>query len=211
MKKCLQNRTPSNIPKPSQRKAPPCFYIFREPESRTFHDNMDRVTNVAYPDGTSETTVYNKLDVQSTRDRQSRMTRYTYDGDRRKITMTDPKTQTTQYGWCACGSMTSLMDPKGNKTSWTYDLEGRVVTKTYMDSSNWQFLYDPAINQLAQLTDAKQQQTQYSYDVDGKLIGVNYSVAQNSTPPVAYSYDSVLGRLASMSDGTGTTSYAYYP
>lgn len=123
--------------------------------------------------------------------------------------MTDPKSQTTQYGWCACGSMINLTDPKQNTTSWTYDLEGRVVKKTYPDTSSYTYQYDPAVSLLTQMTDAKKQETQYFYDVDNKLTVVDYFNAQNTTAPVQYQYDLVLGRLTTMLDGTGTTSYTY--
>src|SRR5665213_1241793 len=72
------------------------------------YDSGNRLTQASYPDGTHETYNYDKLDLQSFTDRQNRMTSYAYDADRRKIAMTDPKMQTTIYGWCACGSMTSM-------------------------------------------------------------------------------------------------------
>jgi len=175
------------------------------------YDSGNRLTQASYPDGTHESYNYDKLDLQSFTDRQNRVTSYSYDADRRKISMTDPKMQTTTYGWCACGSMTSMTDPKGNKTSWDYDFEGRVTTKTYNDSSFYTYQYSPTENLLTLVTDPKHQQTQYLYDVDDKLLNVTYQGGQVTTPSVSYQYDMVLGRLIQMTDGTGRTTYDYYP
>ena len=175
------------------------------------YDNLDRVKNVAYPDGTSESLVYNNLDLQSSTDRQRRTTAYTYDSDRRLTIKTDPKLQATRYAWCACGSMISMTDPKGNMTDWAYDLEGRVTQKSYPDGSIYTYGYDPVISLLTQMADPKQQVTQYVYDVDNKLTAVDYLGAKNPTAPVAYQYDLFLGRLIQMTDGTGISTYSYYP
>jgi RHS repeat-associated protein len=47
--------------------------------------------------------------------------------------------------------------------------------------------------------------------IDGALQGVTYTNAEHPTPSVSYTYDSARGRLATMTDGIGTTAYSYYP
>jgi RHS repeat-associated protein len=46
--------------------------------------------------------------------------------------------------------------------------------------------------------------------VDNRLQQVSYPSAQISTPSVSFTYDAVFPRLASMSDGTGSTTFAYH-
>ena len=174
------------------------------------YDNGDRVSSISYPDGSSETYNYTKLDLTSYMDRQSRTTNYSYDSTEHLVSVTDPKTQTTVYNWCLCGGLTSIQDPAGNLTSFTRDVEGRVVTKSYSDGSAYHYQYEPTGTRIAQVTDPKGQVTQNGYDVDDALLTVNYSNAAVSTAGVTFTYDTVLPRVTSMADGTGTTSYSYY-
>ena len=174
------------------------------------YDNLNRVTEIDYPDQSNEQYGYDKLDVVSFKDRSNRTTGYGYDADRHLTSVTDPKTQTTNYEWCSCGSLTKITDPKGNHTSFNRDLEGRVTKKIYQDNSFYDYQYDAGDGQLTFVTDPKHQITQYNYDLDDKLIGVSYFNVQNSTPNVTLAYNDPVGRLTSMSDGTGTSSYSYY-
>ncbi|HZM51410.1 MAG TPA: RHS repeat-associated core domain-containing protein [Vicinamibacteria bacterium] len=59
--------------------------------------------------------------------------------------------------------------------------------------------------------DAKAQDVQYSYFLDDRTQQLSYPTAQITTPSVGYTYDTSYGRLATMVDGTGTTSYSYHP
>jgi len=58
---------------------------------------------------------------------------------------------------------------------------------------------------------------QYSYTLmsggvnNSRLTGITYSNAANPTPNVGFAYDPYFPRLASMTDGTGTTQYSYVP
>ena len=51
----------------------------------------------------------------------------------------------------------------------------------------------------------------YTYAKDDLLTGVTYTGAVNATPNVSFTYDPFFPRLASMTDGTGTTPYTYVP
>ena len=175
------------------------------------YDSFDRVTRASYQDGTFEQYGYDRLDLVSYRDRQGRTTAYVYDALQRVTSVTDPKSQTTLYGWCACGSLISMTDPKGNQTTWDRDIEGRVVKKTYQDDTQELYQYDAFSGLLEMVQDGNGQQKQYAYDDDGQLNGVNYVFPKNPTPNVTFDHTDVIGRLHSMTDGTGTTQYSYVP
>jgi RHS repeat-associated protein len=51
----------------------------------------------------------------------------------------------------------------------------------------------------------------YSYAKDDLPTGITYTGAVNPTPNVSFTYDPYFPRLASMTDGTGTTQYSYVP
>jgi RHS repeat-associated protein len=51
----------------------------------------------------------------------------------------------------------------------------------------------------------------YDYFLDKTLKQTTYTNAVVATPTVSFTYDPVYSRVASMTDGTGTTSYSYNP
>lgn len=175
------------------------------------YDAMDRRTEIAYPDGTSTLFAYDRLDLAVVADRLGRLTQRAYNANRQLIRVTDPLNRVTQYGWCSCGAMDSITDPMGRTTSWKFDVQGRMVNKRYADGSIIRYEYDPTTSRLAKRVDEKGQTTVYDYALDDKLRSVSYPDAQVATPTVAYTYDNAYGRLATMADGIGTTTYAYHP
>jgi RHS repeat-associated protein len=175
------------------------------------YDNADRVTKITYSDGTADTYTYNKLDLASHTDRLSRVWAYTHDGDRRLTAMTDPTAHQTLYGYNPAGQLTSLTDPRGNVTQWAYDLEGRPTTKTYPDSSTATTTYENTTSRVHSVTDALGQVKTFTYAQDDRPTAIAYTAVVNPTPNVAFTYDPYFPRITSMTDGTGTTNYAYVP
>ena len=177
------------------------------------YDDLNRVTSVTYPDSTSDLTSYKFLDVAQTTDRQGRVTTQQYDAIREPILTTDPLGRTTKYTWCTCGGLATLTDPNGNVTTWNHDLEGRVTSKVFADSSTITFGFETTTSRLHSVTDAIGSSSTYAYNLDNTISGVTYSAASgvSTTSNVSYNYDSVYNRLTSMVDGTGTTSYTYNP
>jgi hypothetical protein len=55
------------------------------------------------------------------------------------------------------------------------------------------------------------QVTQYSYNQDNTLSGITYTNCAVPTPAVSFTYDANYPRVTSMTDGIGTTTYAYNP
>jgi large repetitive protein len=126
---------------------------------------------------------------------------YDPDGDLTQSVVSDAGTgddapRTTTTGYNACDQITSVTDPDGNKTSYTYDAYGNKATVS-----------DP----LGNVTD-------YTYDADGDLLT---TVLENYTgdpvvplAPVNLTLESraydPAGRLASVTDAMGrVTSYTY--
>jgi RHS repeat-associated protein len=180
------------------------------------YDALNRPTKVTYPDGTYEQTIYNRLDVEWKRDRQGRWTHYYHDALRRLAKVVDPLNRTTQYDWCACGALDGILDPKGNRTGFSYDVQSRLIQKQYADNTAITYAYEATTSRLKSATDAKSQVTNYSYNTDNTLAGVTYTGTNGqalnpSTPAVSYSYDPSYNRIASLSDGAGVSTYTYKP
>ncbi|MCD2175033.1 hypothetical protein LQK84_18870 [Rhizobium sp. C4] len=173
------------------------------------YDAADRLTKQTYPDGTSETYSYDRLDLASYTDRLGRTTTYQYDANRRLVKTTDPSGHVIQYGYTPTNAMSSLTDAKGNVTSWTYDLQSRPISKKYADNSSTTYTYETTTSRLKSTTDALGQIRQLTYALDDSVTNVAYMNAVNLTPSVSFTWDPYFKRLASMSDGTGTTRYSY--
>ncbi len=175
------------------------------------YDALNRLRHIRYSDGSYEEIDYDRLDVSSTRDRDGRVTQYTHDAARRLTGVRDPANRLVQLAWCQCGALSALIDANSHTTSWSYDIEGRVVSKVYPDQSQVTYQYENTISRLHSIVDAMSQQSLFAYNVANQLTGVTYQNAKNPTPNVLFSYEPVLGRLAAMIDGTGTTGFVYNP
>ncbi|RWA64665.1 RHS repeat-associated core domain-containing protein [Mesorhizobium sp.] len=175
------------------------------------YDAADRVTSITYPDGTADRYTYDELDLVSYADRLNRLWSYAYDANRRLTKVTDPLDGQTLLGYDGLDQLASLTDPKSNTTTWTYDIQGRLKQKTYADSSTVTYTYENTTSRLKSLLDALGQTKQFSYAKDDRLSGITYVNAVNPTPNVSFAYDTYFPRLASMTDGTGTTQYSYFP
>jgi RHS repeat-associated protein len=194
----------------------------------TDYDNLDRKTKVTYPDATYEEFRYTvdtpqgpkmTLDLTASRDRRGLWTYRHYDANRHMDSITDPENRTTLYGWCTCGSLTSITDPNGNMTTFNRDIQSRVYEKVFHDNTKITYLFEGqtaphttgATSRLQSATDARNQQTNYLYYADDNLQQISYANAVIPTPTVNYVYDPNYNRPTSMTDGIGTTNYTYYP
>ena len=174
------------------------------------YDAADRLTKTTYPDGTYEEIGYNRLDAERRRDRLGRWS-YTYhDANRRVVLTRDPLNRSITQQWCACGSLEALVDANGNRTTWERDVQGRATKEIRADGRETRYAYETTTSRLKSVTDAKNQVMTYSYFLDDKLKDIVYTNEQIATPDVSFTYDAAYGRLATMVDGTGTTTYGYH-
>ena len=175
------------------------------------YDDFDRLTKVTYPDQTFEQYLYDRLDLVRARDRSGKWTQITYDAVSRPLSVVDRLGQTNLFSWCGCGGLDSITDPLGHATSWVRDLEGRVTEKHYYDGTVTHFGYGTNCDWLLSVTNADNSVKHYGYAIDESLTNVTYTGAAVATPPVTFGYDPNYPRLTSMTDGTGTTTFGYYP
>jgi RHS repeat-associated protein len=203
----------------------------------TDYDDLDRPVTITYPDATTQQFDYRKyangtlvppgvmtLDVGATKDRRGRWTYREYDSNRHVTKLIEPygsnSTRTTIYNWCTCGSLESIVDARGKMTKLDRDLESRVITKTLAygtsSASATSYGYENTTSRLKSMTDAKNQRTNYLYFADDNLNQVTYTDTNGqplnpATASVTFGYDPNYNRVTWMADGTGTTSYGYYP
>ena len=191
------------------------------------YDNLDRVTKITYPDGTSDVNDYAfqsgpyagkpSLDLRTHTDRLRRVTTLSYDADRRLVAVTEPlsgtATRTTSYSYYEDGSPKDIIDANGNDTHWNIDLESRPISKTYGYGTSLAktetYQYETMTSRRHSVTDALGQVKTFTYDHNDNIIGIAFTHSVNPTPNVNLSWDPFFPRLTSMTDGTGTTHYTY--
>jgi RHS repeat-associated protein len=175
------------------------------------YDDLDRVTQITYPDATFEQVTYNRLDPAVVRDRAGRLTFLNYDSLRQPTQITDPLGRATRLGWCRCGALNSLTDPLGRTTSWRMDVQGRPIAKQFADGSQITYAYENTTSRLRQVLDEKLQLTDLFYNLDNTFHTIAYANTTVPTPTVGFTYDPDYKRVTSVADGAGTTLYTYVP
>ncbi len=166
---------------------------------------LGHVTSFAYD------SVGNQLTVT---DANTHATAYTYDAVNRLKTVTAPDLGVTTHTYDLAGNLTQRQDARNNVTSYGYDVDNRRTSVTNPLSKLWATTYDPAGNVLTTV-DANGNATPtggdgtttYNHDRAGRLTGIDYS---DTTPDVTYTYDAAGNRL-SMADDSGTESRTYDP
>ena len=159
------------------------------------HDNMDRLTSKATPEGTLSYTydaAGHVASISSSNANGASMS-YTYDTLDRLSTVTDNR-----------------LTSGSNVTTYTYDAANNVATVTYPNTVQSTFAYDP----MNRVTGLSSQPATYTYhrDVAGNLT----SVAESSGRNVSWGYDGIY-RLTNETIGSapsgkdGSVSYGLDP
>ncbi len=111
------------------------------------------------------------------------------------------------------GTLTSNPDPVfGDTTVWNYDeASGLLTSKVYPDGKAVTYTYDVAGKLLTRtwartLADGIPLVTAYIYNLFGDLTDISYS--DGVTPSVSYIYNA-MGMRTAVTDASGTTSYTY--
>lgn len=117
-------------------------------------------------------------------------------------------TTITQFTYDAGDHVASVTDPRGLVTTYAYDGLGHLWQQVSPDTGTTTFGYD-AYGRRSSMTRADNTQTTYGLDALGRTTSVSAG-GQSQT----FTYDSCtngVGRLCSLADATGTTSYSYSP
>ena len=175
------------------------------------YDAFDRITKSTYPDGTTDQYSWKNLDLASITDREGRITQFDRDAVRNLVSVTDPLSRKTKYGYYENQLLKSLTDANDSTTSWNIDIEGRITGKQYADGRSFVNTYEATTSRIKAITDPLGQTKQLGYAADDTVTSITYLDAVNPTPNVAFSYDPYFSRMTSMTDGSGVTHYSYVP
>jgi len=172
-------------------------------------DNLNRITNRAWPDGGQERTIYSFAGTNvTTLNPLGHTNRVIFDAALRLLWQTNANAEITKFAYNPAGQITSLTDGKNQTTTWNFDRFGRVTNKIdALAREIFRLTYDPLDRVTNRWTPAKGN-LGYGFDPVGNLKSVTYS---NASPTViSYAYDAA-NRLTNMTDTVGSTRFTYTP
>jgi len=115
-----------------------------------FWDNLQRLTGMAYPDGSTVSNIYTALDQTAAKDRLGYWSYSGFNPLRQMVAATNANGVITRYGYCDCGTLFAVTNgwntPVQQVTTFAYDYQGN-RTYTYLPDAtftNW-------FNSLAQI------------------------------------------------------------
>lgn len=110
----------------------------------------------------------------------------------------------TEYTYDANGNRLTIVDANNHVTTFTYDALNRLFQEADPLGNTWQYGYDAVGNRVS-VYDANNILTTYAFDAANQLTDIDYP---GTSEDVSFTYDAA-GRRASMTDGLGTTTWAY--
>jgi RHS repeat-associated protein len=164
------------------------------------------VTKLTDPLGHQTTIGYDRDGNRtSVTDPDGQITRTAYDPDNRPITVTRPDGSTISTAYNETGNVAQVTDGLGHKTLYDYSPRDELTKITDPLGAATRFDYDLTGRRTVKIN-ARGQTTHYGYDLANRLTGITYN--DPVTPDVTFAYDAD-SRRTQMTDGTGTTSWAY--
>ena len=162
-------------------------------------------------DGSIVTTLATDLvgNLTTETDGRQNASQHVYDALNRLDQTTDSLSGVTSISYDDHDNVTSVAAPNNATTSYTYDDLDNLTSESSPDRGLTSYTHDAAGNVLTE-TDARSIQATYTYDALNRVTSVSYP---NTAENVTYGYDVAasngIGRLTSISDQSGTTTYTY--
>jgi RHS repeat-associated protein len=162
-------------------------------------DGLNRPTSMVFPDGTSISNVYYRLDLVATKDRLTNWTYFGFDGLQHLTAVTNANNAVTTYSWCGCGSLNSIVDALANYTYLNYDNQGNLTGVSYPDGSSLTNQYDAAAR-LTNTVDGAGRWLRRTLNIQG--LPITLASADGTLESIVYD---ALNRPISVTDANGVT------
>ena len=162
-------------------------------------DGLNRLTGTVFPDNTTVSNIYYRLDLVASKDRLTNWTYYAYDGLQHWTAVTNANHAVTSYGWCGCGSLTAILDALTNLTQLNYDNQGNLTNIVYPDFSSLTWRYDLA-GRMTNVSDGLGRSLTVAYN--NQSLPTSISSANGILQSVIYD---ALNRPINITDANGVT------
>jgi RHS repeat-associated protein len=175
------------------------------------YDSLNRLVSTAFPDGTTISNIYDKLDLVAVKDRLNQWTRYGYNLLGQRTAETNANSQVTQYTYCGCGSpsqITRWNNGVALTTQFTYDLDGRLTNTVYADGYQVNRAFDSS-GLLHSVTDSGGREVDFQYSQMGRETVLALAQSPTSYLYQSYQYDE-YARLTNSVDRNGVRTVSAY-
>ncbi|HEX7828433.1 MAG TPA: DUF6531 domain-containing protein, partial [Thermoanaerobaculia bacterium] len=203
--------------------ADPCTtWVTRRSDEFTYDASGRLITNT-HPDSSFSAYSYDSRgNLAGVRDERhsAANTLYAYDFRNRLLSVTQKRTLisgsdiVTSYAYDDDNNLVSVTDPKSSVTTYTFDDFGRMQTQSSPVSGTTSYSYDAAGNNTS-TTDANSATTTKTFDLLNRPLTASSARTSLTTEDVIWTYDDAtsgdygIGRLSSMEDPSGITTYQY--
>ncbi|MCD1117862.1 RHS repeat-associated core domain-containing protein [Chryseobacterium turcicum] len=201
---------------------------FSGPSTSQTYDNRDRVITATDEDTNTKTTNYTiSGNLLKTTEEFGNQKSESYTNTEGKIIQKDDYFYTvplsTIFKYNPIGELSSVEDPEGMVTSYSYDLAGRRIQQRHPDKGITSYEYDPAGNLRRLTTDnllndssINTHYIEYKYDYD-RLLGIflpDLPSGDQNPNNIEYQYGlstagNNAGKIVTKVDGSGDTVYKY--
>ncbi len=199
-----------NVTKTEYKNATPSLTYVHD---ATFDELARILTSVGAASQTASFAYDKNSNLTTYTDPKTNATGYGYDALQRLRTVTDALSGVTELGYDAQDNLDSVEDQRNNTTTYTYNAFGDVTGESSPDRGSISYVVDKAGN-VTQRTDARSVVTDFTYDAINRLTAVEYP--SDSSLDASLTYDASTGcgtaykgRLCSVTDASGTTTYEY--
>ncbi|MBP0011245.1 RHS repeat-associated core domain-containing protein, partial [Roseofilum sp. Belize Diploria] len=170
------------------------------------HNKLGQVTETIFHDGTSIKVDYDKFgNLIAYTDREGRTTEYEYDVLDRLTAIVDHQKQRTEYKYDEAGNIVEQLNANGERTQYEYDGLGQRTAVVRAMGQESRSKYDELGNPI-ETTDFNGNTILYTYDEQGRLV--SKTLSGETEPFIQYGYNA-MGRLESVEDDRGLTTYTY--
>jgi len=181
--------------------------------SRTF-DELGRLLTQTLGPGRTQSFAYDKVsNLKQVTSGRGYAIQAAFDPLDRLVSTIAPDTGTTATAYNAIDAVTSHTDAISVQTTYVRDAFGEVIQEVSPDRGTSTYYYNEAGERIASI-DGRGQRIDYTRDILGRVT--SKTPQGHSSETVTYSYDTPgitgsygAGRLSSMTDASGTTSFAY--
>jgi RHS repeat-associated protein len=181
--------------------------------ARTF-DELGRLLTQTLGPSRTTTWAYDKVsNPKQVTSARNYVTQAAFDPLNRLVSTVAADTGSTSAAYDALDRVSSFTDPISVQTTYVRDGFGDVIQEISPDRGASIYYYNEAGEQTARI-DGRGQRVDYTRDILGRIM--SKTPAGRSSETVTYTWDTpgitgsyAVGRLSSVTDGTGTTSFAY--
>jgi RHS repeat-associated protein len=135
-------------------------------------DGLNRRTATEFQDGTTVLNVYDRLDLGAAKDRLGYWTYFGHDAFQHLTSISDARSNATQFAWCDCGALNSITDPLTNSTVFNYNNQGLLTNIQFADTSSVTYTLD-SIGRVTGAADGLGKALSFGYNNQGLVTVVS--------------------------------------